>query len=171
MKRGQAFRTWLRVGRIASLAGLYSAERTHASLQELELPVAPPPVDIEVAVERHDSPFAVDLAASNETRVGERHRSIRVLQQERLDVRPMLLDGDRHLVHAPASERHDLGRGARMNLPQQETGLGQNRLATSKRRRARGEQPACPRVIDIVRRQQRLGLYGLGTPESARRRA
>lgn len=41
------------------------------SRQEVEFPVASPPVDAEVAVEREHSGFLVDFGASDETRIGE----------------------------------------------------------------------------------------------------
>lgn len=51
------------------------------ALEELKLPVSRPFIDAEIGVEGEDSWFLVNLGASDQTRIGERDRPIRILPQ------------------------------------------------------------------------------------------
>lgn len=98
--------------------------------------------------------FLVNLGTANETGVGKRDRLIRVFLEQRLDVRPVRLSGDRDGVDAASSEGDDFGGTCSMHPSHQDAGFGDDRLATAQRRRTLGEQLARSRVIGVVLGQQ-----------------
>jgi hypothetical protein len=77
------------------------------------------------------------------------------------------IDRHRPLVHAAPAERDDFGGRRRVELPQKEAGLGQDRLATAKRRRALAEQSARPGMLGIVPGEE--GDQGAGIEQDSRR--
>jgi hypothetical protein len=131
------------------------------ALQQLESPGPRPSIHAKIAVERQDSRLLMNFGASNQARVSQRDRSIRVFRQDCLDSAPVIRRGNHDAVHVPRRQSDDLGGPGPVDLAHQKTRLRDDRHAAAKRRLAAGKRETRTFVIDVVFRKERNERSGI----------